>query len=553
MKSNRTMYKIGLNLIGIVKPLMGQMFFAILLGTLGHISATLIPVLGVVIITDILGIGIGIGGNHLLVFVIMLALLRGIFRYGEQYLNHYIAFKLLALIRDKVFYALRRLCPAKLEGKDKGDLISLITSDIELLEVFYAHTISPIAIAIAMAIIVASTMASFHPLLALASLTAHFIVGGLIPVITARLGGDSGIKYRTGAGELSAFTLDSLRGLNETLQYSASENRQSQMRMKTDELLATEKKMKESGAIASAITQTTILGADLIFLFIAAVLYIQGNISFSGLLISQILIMSSFGPFISLANLGSGLQNTFAAANRILDILEEDPVCEDIGGLDHRTFNGAKALDISFSYDDELILDGISADFPKGEIIGIHGKSGSGKSTLLKLLMRFWKVDDGEIVISGETIENINTQDLRDMESYVTQETHLFSSSISDNLRIAKRNASQSELEEACKKASVHDFIAKLPSGYETKVGELGDRLSGGERQRIGLARAFLHGAPLVLLDEPTSNLDSLNEAVILKSVVEEKENRTVILVTHRESTMSLADRVYSVEHGRVS
>lgn len=263
--------------------------------------------------------------------------------------------------------------------------------------------------------------------------------------------------------------------------------------------------------------------------------------------------MSSFGPFISLANLGSGLQNTFAAANRILDILEEDPVCEDIGGLDHRTFNGAKALDISFSYDDELILDGISADFPKGEIIGIHGKSGSGKSTLLKLLMRFWKVDDGEIVISGETIENINTQDLRDMESYVTQETHLFSSSISDNLRIAKRNASQSELEEACKKASVHDFIAKLPSGYETKVGELGDRLSGGERQRIGLARAFLHGAPLVLLDEPTSNLDSLNEAVILKSVVEEKENRTVILVTHRESTMSLADRVYSVEHGRVS
>ena len=416
-------FQVMARLIGLVKPLTGFMLLAVLMGLIGHLCAAFITIFGGYAVLEALQFDTPFTITALFIFVVVFAIVRGFLRYAEQACNHFIAFKLLALLRDKVFRALRRLCPAKLEGRDKGDLISVITSDIELLEVFYAHTISPAAIAFLFTIVMCLFIGSYHWLLGI----------------------------------------------------------------------------------------------------------------------------------IALAALGSTLQNTFAAGNRVLDILDETPVVKEVIGRPEIAFTGAAAEQVTFSYGKETILSDISVEIPKHNVVGIIGRSGSGKSTLLKLLMRFWDVQKGHITLSNTGIANINTKNLREMEGLVTQETHLFHDSIKNNLRIAKLDATDEEIETACKKASVHDFIMTLPKGYDTQLGELGDTLSGGERQRLGLARAFLHDAPFLLLDEPTSNLDSLNEAVILKSLNEEREGKTVVLVSHRQSTMRIADKVYSVEHGRMS
>ena len=544
----RSGFQIMTRLIGLVKPLTGYMVLAISMGLIGHLCAAFITVFGGYAILQVLkpeGPGnLGI----LFVCVLIFALVRGFLRYAEQACNHFIAFKLLALIRDKVFGALRRLCPAKLEGKDKGNLISIITSDIELLEVFYAHTISPIAIAFLFCMIMVCFIGSYHILLGMLALAAYITVGVMIPIVTSKLSGDDGIRFRRKSGQLSSFVLDSLRGLGETLQYGQGENRMADMNDQTDELSRDEERMKRTAGRNTAVTNTVILIFDLTMLFLSAEV-----VGFEGCLITTLALMSSFGPVVALAALGATLQNTFAAGNRVLDILDESPVVEEINGKDEIRFQGASAEHVTFAYGEETILDNFSVAIPENQIIGINGRSGSGKSTLLKLFMRFWAVAQGEVKISGRNVDAINTTNLRDMESFVTQETHLFHDSIRNNLRIAKLNATDEEIVEACKKASVHDFIMGLPKGYDTPVGELGDTLSGGERQRVGLARAFLHDAPFMLLDEPTSNLDSLNEAVILKSLHEARENKTVVLVSHRKSTMGIADTVYCVEHGRMS
>ena len=549
----RNHWKLMLQLSGLVKPLSGYMVLAVLMGLAGHLCATFITVFaGFALLA---GLGEPVSVSITLLFICMggFAIMRGILRYGEQACNHFIAFKLLALIRDKVFLALRRLCPAKLEGKEKGSLISVITSDIELLEVFYAHTISPALIALLFCTGISLFLGSYHPALGILALVSFLSVGIVIPMAVSRLNGQAGMRFRTMSGSLSSFVLDSLRGLPEILQYHVGDKRMKEMREQTEALCVEEARMKRLSGWNTAVTNTVIWVADLTMLFVSAWLFWNGMIEFEGVVISTLTLMSSFGPVVALAALGSTLQNTFAAGNRVLDILEEIPVTEEIKGRDTVEFAGAGAEEVSFSYGQEEILHKVSLDIPSGTIVGIQGKSGSGKSTLLKLFMRFWKTGKGKIKISGCSVDKINTANLRDMESFMTQETHLFHDSIADNLRIAKPDASQEELEQACKKASVHDFIMSLPKGYDTLVGELGDTLSGGEKQRLGLARAFLHDAPFMLLDEPTSNLDSLNEAVILKSLYEERKGKTVVLVSHRKSTMGIADRVYSVEYGRMS
>lgn len=586
----RSGFNVMMRLIGLVKPLAGFMILAITMGLIGHLCASFITIFGGYAVTEILGFNGPFTLTIMFVSVCLFALVRGILRYAEQACNHYIAFKLLALIRDKVFRALRRLCPAKLEGKDKGNLISVITSDIELLEVFYAHTISPIVIAFFFSVILSIFIGKYHVILGGIAVAAYFSIGVIVPIVTSMLSGEDGIKFRTKSGELAGFVLDSLRGLSEILQYNQGAIRLQQMNTQTDALSKDEKRLKRTTGRNQAVTNMIILVFDLAMLFTSAMLYQNGQIAFDGVLISTIALMSSFGPVVALANLGSTLQNTFAAGNRVLDILDETPVVEEIYGkieivsnegemsegipcetvqstLDtgypegihmepsksSRHFTGASANRVTFAYDNERILDNVSVEIPKGAVVGITGRSGSGKSTLLKLFMRFWNVQEGQVKVSDINVNDINTSSLRDIESFVTQETHLFHDSIRNNVRIAKLDASDAEIIEACKKASVHDFIMKLPQGYDTPVGELGDTLSGGERQRLGLARAFLHNAPLMLLDEPTSNLDSLNEAVILKSLKEERENKTVVLVSHRQSTMRIVDKVYSVEHGRMS
>ena len=541
----RSGFQIMARLIGLVKPLAGFMILAITMGLIGQLCAAFITVCGGFAILNVLH---DQPTTLLFLVVLIFALVRGFLRYAEQACNHFIAFKLLALIRDKVFGALRRLCPAKLEGKDKGNLISIITSDIELLEVFYAHTISPIAIAFLFCIIMVCFISRHHIALGFLALTTYVTVGVIIPIVTSKLSGDDGIKFRTKSGALSSFVLDSLRGLSETLQYGQGEKRMAEMNAQTDNLSRDEERMKRTAGRNTAVTNTVILVFDLAMLFLSAAL-----VGFEGCLITTLALMSSFGPLVALAALGSTLQNTFAAGNRVLDILDESPVVEEITDKEEVQFHGAAAKNVTFAYGEETILDNFSVTIPENQIIGINGRSGSGKSTLLKLFMRFWQVQQGEVKISGRDVDTINTSNLRDQESFMTQETHLFHDSIRDNLRIAKLDATDEEIIAACKKASVHDFIMSLPKGYDTEVGELGDTLSGGERQRLGLARAFLHDAPFLLLDEPTSNLDSLNEAVILKSLHEECADKTVVLVSHRKSTMGIADTVYCVEHGRMS
>lgn len=537
-----------IRLIGLVKPLTGYMILAVAMGLIGHLCASFITVFGGYAILHVLYPEWSWNLTALFVAVLMFALLRGFLRYVEQACNHFIAFKLLALIRDKVFGALRRLCPAKLDGKDKGNLISIITSDIELLEVFYAHTISPICIAVLFSFVMISFIGSYHAALGGGALIAYVTVGALIPFVTSRLSGDDGVRFRTKSGQLSGFVLDSLRGLSETIQYGQGKRRMEEIDRRTEQLSKDEEHMKRIVGRNTAVTNTVILMFDLAMLFLSAKL-----VGVEGCLIVTFALMSSFGPVVALASLGATLQNTFAAGGRVLDILDECPVVEEITGKEEVDFHGAEVKNVTFAYGEETILKDVSVTIPENKIIGINGRSGSGKSTLLKLLMRFWQVRQGAVKVSGRNVEEINTSNLRDMESFVTQETHLFHDSIRNNLRIAKLNASDEEIITACRKASVHDFIMSLSKGYDTEVGELGDTLSGGERQRLGLARAFLHDAPFLLLDEPTSNLDSLNEAVILKSLHEACADKSVVLVSHRKSTMGIADTVYSVEHGRMS
>ena len=551
----RSGFAVMARLACLVKPLAGFMVLAVVMGLAGHLCASFITVFGGYAVLGLLGIDTPLSLKCIFACVLVFAVLRAGLRYAEQSCNHFIAFKLLALIRDKVFLALRKLCPAKLEGRDKGDLISVITSDIELLEVFYAHTISPAAIAFLYTVVMCLFIGAFHPALGILALLAYLAVGIAIPAVTSKLSGggrteaSAAAEFRAGSGALSGFVLDSLRGLSEIIQYGRGRERLMQMNERTEALSEIEQRMKRAAGRNMAVTNTAILISDLCMLFVSVMLYQKAEVDFDGVLVPVIALFSSFGPTVALANLGSTLQNTFAAGSRVLYILDETPAVEETG-REKKTgrktaFEGAAAKNVSFSYGAENILDGVSLEIQEGKITGIVGKSGSGKSTLLKLFMRFWDAENGRVEISGRNIAEINTADLRDMESFMTQETHLFRDSIRSNLRIAKPDATDAEMEAACRKASIHDFIMGLPQGYDTPVGELGDTLSGGERQRLGLARAFLHDAPFLLLDEPTSNLDSLNEAVILKSLREGQDGKTVLLVSHRQSTMRIADMVY--------
>ena len=533
-------------LIGLVKPLLPLMCLAILLGVVGYLCAISLTILaGYAMLKGLLG--------KLAGMLILLAVLRGILHYGEQYCNHFIAFKLLAIIRHKVFAKLRKLCPAKLQGRDKGNLISIITSDIELLEVFYAHTISPIAIAVLTSLIMVLFIGSQYAPAGVIALTGYLMVGAVISLWNGRKGAAEGMAFRNSFGELNSFILDSLRGLDETIQYGQGEKRMQQMDARSRELGQMQKKLNRQEAFQGSITNLVILLFSFGMLFFMLWNFQKGNVNYEEMVIATIAMMGSFGPVVALSNLSNNLNQTLASGERVLSLLEEEPQIEEISGEEETRFTGAEAEHVDFSYEEEQILKDYSIELPEGKIVGIHGASGSGKSKLLKLLMRFWDVNNGRIRISEKDIRKINTKDLRDMESYVTQETYLFHDSIANNIAVGKPEASREEIMDAAKKASIHDFIMTLPDGYDTEVGELGDTLSGGEKQRIGIARAFLHDTPFLLLDEPTSNLDSLNEGIILKSLKESRKNQTVVLVSHRKSTMNLADIIYEMNNGRIS
>lgn len=545
--------KVMMRLCGLVGPLWGVMALAVTAGMAGHLAAIGVPVAGMLAVLAASGAdGLPAYGG-LLVVLASCAVARGVLHYVEQMANHYIAFKLLARIRHRVFAALRRLAPAKLAGKGRGDLVSVITGDIELLEVFYAHTISPIAIAAGVSGVVLALQAAIHPVFCAMTLVALLAVGAAMPLVANAASGKGGLEFRDRLGALDAYLLDSLRGLTEAMQYGVARLRGEELFRRSGELADSERRLKARSGVNQAVMSVVVWVFDLVFAVVGLHLLYFQQVSLASMLCALVLLMSSFGPVLALASLGTGLQQTFAAGERVLAVLDEEPVVEPVDAGRAPGGSEVDVRDVSFGYGGTSVLRGVSIAARPGSILGIAGKSGSGKSTLLALIMRFWDVDAGRIEVGGVDVREASTHALRQAESLVEQGTHLFNESLADNIRIGRLDATDEEVEAAARAARIHDVIVGLPEGYDTRAGELGDVLSAGERQRIGLARALLRDAPVLLLDEPTSNLDSLNEAAVMRVLADERGSRTVVLVSHRASTLDVADAVVTLEGGRVS
>ena len=542
------------HLLKLVTPLAHIMAFTITMGTLGFLAAIFIMVLGAMGLVNLLNFDTHLSFSGILTALIVLAVARGALRYLEQMSGHYIAFKLLALLRDKVFSSLRRLAFVKLQDKQAGQLVSLVTNDIELLEVFYAHTIAPIMIAFFTSAILLLVFGHLSGWFVVVALAAYLTVGVILPIITTKLAREDGRRYRELVGEMNDFFLDSVRGMKEIQLFGYAKQRLDEIQQRSQKIDTAFERIKDQEAKVRVYTEVAVSAFNIIMLFTGLILFSLDKIDFSAFLIGVILLMSSYGPVIALSNLSSNLLQTLASGERVLSLLAEEPELKDVeSAVDLKDVSRIDVENVSFAYGEEQILSDVSLSVKKGEILGIHGRSGSGKSTLLKLLMRFYDPKSGSIKINGETLPNINTRSLRDNMAYITQQTYIFNETIEENIRLARRDATLEEIMEAAKKASIHDFILSLPEGYQTKITELGGNLSDGEKQRIGIARAFLHNAPIILLDEPTSNLDSLNEAMILKSLLNVKAEKLIILVSHRQSTMAICDQVIGIENGRMS
>ena len=542
------------HLLKLVTPLAHIMAFTITMGTLGFLAAIFIMVLGAMGLVNLLNFDTHLSFSGILTALIVLAVARGALRYLEQMSGHYIAFKLLALLRDKVFSSLRRLAFVKLQDKQAGQLVSLVTNDIELLEVFYAHTIAPIMIAFFTSAILLLVFGHLSGWFVVVALAAYLTVGVILPIITTKLAREDGRRYRELVGEMNDFFLDSVRGMKEIQLFGYAKQRLDEIQQRSQKIDTAFERIKDQEAKVRVYTEVAVSAFNIIMLFTGLILFSLDKIDFSAFLIGVILLMSSYGPVIALSNLSSNLLQTLASGERVLSLLAEEPELRDVeSAVDLKEVSRIDVENVSFAYGEEQILSDVSLSVKKGEILGIHGRSGSGKSTLLKLLMRFYDPKSGSIKINGETLPNINTRSLRDNMAYITQQTYIFNETIEENIRLARRDATLEEIMEAAKKASIHDFILSLPEGYQTKMTELGGNLSDGEKQRIGIARAFLHNAPIILLDEPTSNLDSLNEAMILKSLLNVKAEKLIILVSHRQSTMAICDQVIGIENGRMS
>ena len=550
---NKNGLKVMYKLIGLVLPLVHVMNAAITMGVIGFLTAIFIIDLGGVGLLNILGFATALSLKQVIIGIVICAVLRGILRYAEQGSNHYIAFKLLALIRHKVFIKLRKLAPAKLEGKDKGNLISIITTDTELLEVFYAHTISPIIIAFITSVIMTIFIGSYNIFLGAIALVAYFIVGVIIPVWSSNQGDETGQQYRDELGDLNSYFLSSIRGINDIIQYGVGKERLDEINRRTDELETKQKFLLKQEGSNRAVTDTAILLCSMVMLFAGCILYNKGQVDFTQVIIPLIALMSSFGPVVAISNLSNNLFHTIAAGNRVLDLLEEEPAVEEVSGKETVEFADMKLENVSFAYDDEVILEDFNMEIKKNTIIGIYGKSGCGKSTLLKLLMRFWEVDNGSITIGGKNINEINTSDLRKMQSFVTQDTYLFNDTIANNIGIAKENATMEEIIAAAKKASIHDFIMSLPNGYDSKVGELGGNLSGGEKQKIALLRSFSKNASLIILDEPSSALDSQSKKQLVYYINATKKSKIYIIVSHDQEILSCCDYLIDCQGGSIA
>ena len=528
------------------------MLLAVLNGSLGFLCAMGVPFFGAVGIAKALGENIPLSYGSIAALCIGCGVLRGGLRYLEQYGNHYIAFRLLAVLRDRIFTKLRALCPAKLESRQKGSLLTMITADIETLEVFYAHTVSPVCIAVLVSLavmVVTGLAASWY--LSLIAAAAYLCIGVLLPRFFSRRMAETGMRYRRELGDFGAYFLDSIKGIRELVLYNAGETRAAEVDRRSDAMLDRTKALKRETALSAAATEAAVSLSVLAVLAVGIFLVHSGSISVGRMVLGVTAVFGSFGPVIAVSALPANLNQTFASGERILRLLEEQPEVEAVENGTELSYEDLEVHDLSFAYGGETVLKGVSMTARKNEIVGIVGESGCGKSTLLKLL-RFWERSGGQIRYNGTDIDEINTESLYRNVTMVSQSTYLFDATIAENLRIAKPDATDEELMAALRMASAEELVQALPEGLSTPAGLLGGRLSMGERQRIGLARAFLSGCPLILLDEPTSNVDSINEGVILRALLKHRQGRTIILVSHRASTMAVADRVYKMENGQM-
>lgn len=550
----RSGFQIMKRLIVELKPLAPIMLITIVMGVLGFLAAISIAAFGAIALGTYIDDITFITFKGALIVMVVSAVLRGFLRYGEQLSGHYIAFKILYILRDKIFTVLRKLAPAKLEGKEKGNLIALITSDIELLEVFYAHTIAPISIAIITNSIISIILYLINPAFGIIAAGFFIIVGFVIPYVSSSFAKEAGVKYRNIFGESNNYVLDSLRGLKEVLLYKNGEERLKNINKNSIRLNKSLDKIKEHEGIIRATTDITIMIAILTFVLLGMSKFLSGEITFTAAIVAIVVVASSFGPVVALSNLSNTLLQTFACAERIFELIDEVPHVEEVVGKNNIVCNEIAYNDVTFTYPTrkEKIFKNTSLNIKKGEKIALIGESGIGKSTFIKLIMRFWDVNSGDIKLDNIDIKDVNTKSLRNSQRLVSQETYLFNESIRDNIKIGNKDASEEDVIEASKKASIHDFILTLPKGYDTKVGELGGNLSSGEKQRIGLARAFLKDSDVLILDEPTSNLDALNEGEILKSINENCKDKTIILISHRKSTTAICDKVYKLENKKI-
>ncbi|ECW8274668.1 ABC transporter ATP-binding protein [Listeria monocytogenes] len=532
-------------LLKFVKPLRGKMILAILLGIISNLSVILISLIGAYGILAVI-LAQPLNPYKWLFVMVGCGVLRGVARYLEQYLNHDIAFRLLAIIRERIFSTLRKLGPARLSGKKSGDLITAITSDVEALEVFFAHTISPVFIALGTTIVTVGFLGMYDTGLASILLLGQILVGVVLPMISYKRNKKIGTAYQTEFVGLNQAVMENIASLQDIFQFKLGEARLANLTDRGEKLNKQYQKRLRQGSELQILGEWVLIGTATLILVLGSF----WQLPLETILIGTVLSLSSFGSVLALNALGTALLTTFASGKRLYALTEEKPFVTFNGLLELSDFESAELNKVRFSHDGkQAILSGLSLDLPKGKWLGIGGESGSGKSTLVKLLMRYWD-PDGEVNLNNQPLPKITESSLHQMEGVMEQSTFLFEDTIGNNIRLGKKAATLDEVKEAARKAAIDKWIEILPEGYDTKIGGQARNLSDGERQRIGLARLFLHDAPLLLLDEPTSNLDYINEQAILNTLRSEIQDKTVLVISHRKTTLDLAEEQWLLEKG---
>lgn len=537
-------------LVSLLKPLLPLMLLTIALGTLGYLAITAISFAGGMGVLQIAGIR-EYGSLKLLIYAILLAgVLRAVFRLSEQYCTHYIAFRLLAIIREKVFKQLRLLTENQLKEIRKGELMNIVTKDVELLEVFYAHTIAPVFIWIATMLVYGAMLYSLHPLYALIGVISYWVIGYLIPVAVYRFGQRSAEVYRTKQGMLSSFLMDSLKGIKEIIIFGKKNHTLHSIDTYSHELNGTTKNLKRHEGLLKALTDTMIYLTVFVQLFTSVYFITEREADMGAVLLAMLVLFSSFGPSLALSQLSASLVHTSASAKRVLRLLNLKPDILYSGRKKLDQVETIRFEDVKFGYENgRELYRHVNLTFHKGEITAIRGANGTGKSTLISLLLQNLRPLEGNVYINDEPAMCYSHESLRQNIGLVTASTTVFTDTLRNNLTLYQKGYTDEQIKQACFKAGLSEYVESLPKGLDTFMEEYAANMSSGQVQRIALARMFLKDSPIFILDEPTSNLDALNEKAVLATIKRHAADKVVLLISHNEDVLELADQVYKIEN----